>query len=194
MFIPDEASVTSPQTITGNRMDHRERRSVLLMRNAVSSSPSAAAWLEWGPAACWHDRLDVDYSKPSKRCGADSRWASVPRSPGCGSLVAAPRRACWSSPWWWRCSSSWGCSRGLTSSSSASYSTRLKAQLQRGRDEDGWHQGSWKLTHVRGDEERTQHRVLPGSEAPTVVLPWGYFNHLELSSRYNFKKCPTKEE
>lgn len=147
--MPKEASVTSLQTITGNLMDLRERRSAALMRNPERYSPSATAWLRWGPEACWHDRLDVDYLavfKPTNRRGADSRWASAPRSPGCESLWAAPRRACWSSPWWWRCSSSWGCSRGLTSSSSASCSTQLKAQLQEDRDEGGWQdEGSWKL-------------------------------------------------
>lgn len=141
--------MTSLQTITGNLMDLRERCSAALMRNPERYSPSAAAWLQWGPEACWHDRLDVDYLavfKPTNRRGsADSGWASVPRSQGCESLWAAPRRACWNSPWWWRCSSSWGCSRGLTFSSSASYSTRLKAQLQRGRDEGEWYEGSQKL-------------------------------------------------
>lgn len=137
--------MTSLQTITDNLMDLRERRSALLMRNPERRSPSAAAWLQWGPEACWHDRPDVDYlavPKPTNRRGADSGGATVPRSPGCESLWAAPRRACWSSPWWWRCSSSWGCSRGSTSSSSASYSTRLKAQLRegqrRGRMTWGW--------------------------------------------------------
>lgn len=219
LFMPKEASVMCLQTITGNLMDLRERRSAVLMRNPERYSPSATAWLRWGPEACWHDRLDVDYLavfKPTNRRGTDSRWASAPRSPGCESLWAAPRRACWSSPWWWRCSSSWGCSRGLTSSSSASCSTRLKAQLQGDRDEGGWQdEGSWKLlllvrkrlgmqrpwpitdwqdcfslTH-KVKKKVTHHGVFSGSEVPT----WGYFYRLKLSSRYDFKKClPAKEK
>lgn len=59
----------------------------------------------------------------------------VPHSPVCVSLWAAPRRAGWSSPWWWRCSSSWGCSPDLTTSSSSSCSTPLKAQLE---EEETW--------------------------------------------------------
>lgn len=55
----------------------------------------------------------------------------VPHSPECESLWAAPRRVCWSSPWWWRCSSSWGCSPDLTTSSSSSCSTPSGARLRR---------------------------------------------------------------
>lgn len=202
--------MTSLQTITDNLMDLRERRSALLMRNPERYSPSAAAWLQWGPEACWHDRLDVDYlavPKPTNRRGADSGWACVPRSPGCESLWAAPRRACWSSPWWWRCSSSWGCSRGSTSSSSASYSTRLKAQLRegqrRGRMTWGWlkaaavdsekalnaaalttHGSTLSLRvsrwRTRWKRKKPTMEFCQAREAPAAA-PWGYFFCLKLS-------------
>lgn len=69
--------------------------------------------------------------------------STKPRSPGCVSVWAAPRRACWNSPWWWRCSSSSGCSPGSMTSSSASCSTPSKARLKevergRGRGRGGW--------------------------------------------------------
>lgn len=76
----------------------------------------------------------------------DDGISTKPRSPGCVSVWAAPQRACWNSPWWWRCSSSSGCSPGLMTSSSASCSTPSKARLkevERGRGRRGL---AWKRT------------------------------------------------
>lgn len=56
-------------------------------------------------------------------------YECIPRSPAYVFLGAAPRRVGWSSPWWWRCSSSWGCSPDSTTSSSSSCSTQSTARL-----------------------------------------------------------------
>lgn len=76
----------------------------------------------------------------------DDEISTEPRSPGCVSVWAAPRRACWNSPWWWRCSSSSGCFPGSMTSSSASCSTLSKARLKEVERERGRRGLAWKRT------------------------------------------------